>query len=192
VSDNGATVGEVLVEQLRAIRRRRAWSQADLADELANLGADTLNRTAISKVENGTRRVTVEELLLLAAALNVTPVHLLVPYQPDTPVALTPALTLPAGQLRRWIYGAGPLPGASDQQYFTEVPPDHWSAYRDPRVRELGTIFQAASDAATTATTPETAEDADEIYNHLAADVGRAIQRARRALRALPSAATDR
>jgi transcriptional regulator with XRE-family HTH domain len=58
-------------ERLRTIRRERGMTQAELADVL-----DT-HFTSISQIERGQRGLTVQQLVKLASALNVTPNELL-------------------------------------------------------------------------------------------------------------------
>lgn len=61
---------------VRALRRQRGLTLADLADRLTRLNHPiTLN--TLSKLETGARRITVDDLVALAAALDVTPHDLL-------------------------------------------------------------------------------------------------------------------
>lgn len=56
--------------QVRAVRERRGWTQADLAQQLSDLGFQvTPSQTA--KIERGERPTSVPELIALARALRV-------------------------------------------------------------------------------------------------------------------------
>ena len=115
-------------------------STAQLAARCKDLGVPGLTAQALYKLEgqrgSQTRRprpVTVDELLALALALNVAPVHLIVP--PDdyeTPYAVTATVTSPNYRVRGWIRGLFVLPRlpkvGDKRQFFTEVPPDEFDA----------------------------------------------------------------
>ena len=51
---------------IRELRMQKNWSQEQLADKVF------LDRTAINKIEKGTRNITIDELILLSDALNIT------------------------------------------------------------------------------------------------------------------------
>jgi transcriptional regulator with XRE-family HTH domain len=65
-------------EAVRRLRRERDWSAQRLADECAQLGALSLTRGTIAKIESGVRKtVTTDELVDLAKAFGVEPAVLL-------------------------------------------------------------------------------------------------------------------
>ena len=119
-----------MAARIRQVRKRRGVSPADLAERCAALGAADLTENVIENIESRSARaskrprpVTVDELLALAAALNVAPVHLLVP--PDDyrkPYRLTSTVRETAVYVRHWIRGEIQLPGADPREYFGEVP----------------------------------------------------------------------
>lgn len=95
-------------ENIERLRKARGLSQAQLANKLTKVGRPMLD-TAVSKMERGTRRVDVDDLVAIAIALNVTPIALLMPNQWDMePVALTESFDLPAKTAWRWAEGVGP------------------------------------------------------------------------------------
>jgi hypothetical protein len=107
---------------------------ADLAVRCAEVGAPHLTAQALYKLEGQResekrrpRPVTVDELLALALALNVAPVHLLVP--PDdseAPYQVTSAVTAASRFVARgWIRGIAPL-GGDRREFDTEVPKDEY------------------------------------------------------------------
>ena len=112
------------------MRKRRDLTPADLAARCRELGAADLTENVIENIESRSARaskhprpVTVDELMALAAALNVAPVHLLVPiddFRNDYQV--TGEVSERAGYIREWIRGRLPLPGGDPREFFSEVP----------------------------------------------------------------------
>jgi transcriptional regulator with XRE-family HTH domain len=140
---NKQTPSDVVAARVRQVRNKRGMTVADLAARCAGLGAPQLTAQALYKLEgqreSATRRprpVTVDELLALAVALNVAPVHLLVP--PDdyeTPYRVTATVTEANHRVRGWARGLFPLrrlPRVGDQRdFYTEVPPEEFEAMQD-------------------------------------------------------------
>ncbi|MEX2042895.1 helix-turn-helix domain-containing protein [Pseudomonas aeruginosa] len=62
---------QLLLDVLRAVRKRLGVSQVDLAERLGN------TQTFVSKCERGERRVDVVELVEFAEALGVPPLELI-------------------------------------------------------------------------------------------------------------------
>lgn len=86
-------------------------------------GPGQLTHSAVSEIARGVRRVDVDELTALAAALGVSPATLLLPPPgpdpisgqteeelPQRPAALTGVDPIPADELLRWLQGWRPLP----------------------------------------------------------------------------------
>ena len=63
-------IGTLIGENVRAIRHKKGWSQADLSIESG------LHRTYVSGNDRGTRNPTAEVIEVLAIALNVKPAAL--------------------------------------------------------------------------------------------------------------------
>jgi transcriptional regulator with XRE-family HTH domain len=98
-------------ENIERLRRVRGLSQAQLANELTRVGRPMLD-TAVSKMERGTRRIDVDDLVAIALALNVSPVALLMPSNASLEkVALTNKISL--SEQITWLWAAGEAP-ASD------------------------------------------------------------------------------
>jgi transcriptional regulator with XRE-family HTH domain len=137
-----ATPSDVVAARVREVRTRRGLTAEQLATRCQELGAK-LTTQGIYKIETAResatrppRQVTVDELLVLADALDVAPVHLLVP--PDdyeTPYHVTPTVTEANDRVRGWIrglYTLRRLPRVGAQRdFYTETPPDEFEAMQD-------------------------------------------------------------
>lgn len=83
-------------------------SAQQLADECARLGHRGLQRTVISNIENGRRRdITVPDVLVLAAALEVAPVVLFFPAGYVAEVEYLPGKTAGPLESADWFTGSG-------------------------------------------------------------------------------------
>jgi transcriptional regulator with XRE-family HTH domain len=120
------TLREQFAEQIRETRKRRGMTQQGLADRLNQLGAQ-IDRTAVAKTERGTRELALPELFAFALALDVAPVHLLVPIDSDEPMRLAPNLEASPYEARQWIRGFLPLL-QDPRPYFTIVPQSEFEA----------------------------------------------------------------
>ncbi|MGW5122992.1 helix-turn-helix domain-containing protein [Streptomyces sp. NPDC004069] len=95
---------------LRRLRKVRGLSVYMLSDKVEEAGR-TIHPAAISRIERGKRQTTVDDLMALAAALNVSPSALLLPPNdgPAQTVAITGAGTVPADAAGDWVDGIRPL-----------------------------------------------------------------------------------
>ena len=127
---------DVVAQRIKDLRKSRRWSLEDLAEQCSEkAGADQLTANAIENIEHGRRdkdrrrrrMITVDELLVFAVALDVAPVHLLVPTEDDeAPYRITPKNGVRRGRARAWIRGLFPLPSTDERVYFSEVPRSEW------------------------------------------------------------------
>jgi transcriptional regulator with XRE-family HTH domain len=85
---------EALPAHIRRLRERHGWSQSDLTERMNRLGAG-LDRSQVARVENGTRDVKLDELIVYALALNTSLVSLLLPSAWEGDVELTPRVPPP-------------------------------------------------------------------------------------------------
>ncbi|WP_405425533.1 helix-turn-helix domain-containing protein [Streptomyces erythrochromogenes] len=109
-----------VAQRVRDVRKRKGLTTQQLAERLQANGLPW-ERTTVVKFEGGRRQsVAVDELLALALALDVAPIHLLVPLD-DRPYAITPTRTEDANDVRAWVRGEEPLPGVDAHVYGTEV-----------------------------------------------------------------------
>jgi transcriptional regulator with XRE-family HTH domain len=70
------TPGQQFARRVREVREAQGLSQQQVSERLAGIGVK-IDRTAVARVENGTRRVTVDEVFQFAQALNASPLELL-------------------------------------------------------------------------------------------------------------------
>lgn len=123
------TPEKILGEQLSNIRARQGWTAEQFADRVVELGGPRLDRATISRIEGGHRGVSLDEALILAAALGVAPVNLFVPMADTTypaPVQLTRAIQVGAQEFRNWVRGNSQLRGLDDKLFRTEVADSEW------------------------------------------------------------------
>lgn len=90
--------------EVKRWRNRRQLSADALAKRVARFGG-RLSRQAISKIENGERGVSLNEVLLLAAALAVPPPLLFMPLDSAEPIAVTPTQRLLPSEAWEWLAG---------------------------------------------------------------------------------------
>ena len=138
---NEQTVSDVVAARVREVRGKRHLTVAELAARCAERGAPELTAQALYKLEQRRpgklrpRPVTVDELLTLAIALNVAPVHLLVPVDdPDETYPVIGGVQARRFGVRAWIRGIGPIdPDADPREFGAEVPRGefYWPTYTD-------------------------------------------------------------
>ncbi|MGV2914513.1 helix-turn-helix domain-containing protein [Streptomyces alfalfae] len=103
-----ARVSQTIARELRRHRTARGMSAQQLADACARLGHPGLQRTVISNLENGRRgAVSVADVLVLAAALEVAPVELVFPAGYAAEVEYLPGQTVTPLEAVDWFAGAG-------------------------------------------------------------------------------------
>ena len=65
-------IGDLLRQRIRDERERRRWSQAQVAEALNNRVNSGYDSTTIAKMESGQRRVSADELVMLADIFGAT------------------------------------------------------------------------------------------------------------------------
>jgi transcriptional regulator with XRE-family HTH domain len=95
-------------ERLRELRESRHLNQQQLAERLSQFDI-SLDRSAIAKIENLKRDVSVEDAVAFAAALNVSPITLMSPRGAKPAVAIG-NMSMNADQFRDWARGSLPAP----------------------------------------------------------------------------------
>src|SRR5258708_18639732 len=148
-------VSDVTAAQVRHWRKQRGWQPGDLATRCKELGAGQLTENVIENIESGRRGkdgsrrrdVTVDELLVLAIALNVAPVHLLVPVddpQEPYPAVIGGVIARRFG-VRAWIRGVGTIdPDADPREFHSAVPRGefYWPAFTRADGEQFGAVQQ--------------------------------------------------
>lgn len=119
--------------QIAQVRAGRGMSQGDLVKRLQELGVETkkgnpIDRATLARIEAGKRRVTLEEAIQIAAALEVPPLYLIVPRQARSEFSITPTLTVSSETARAWLAGMEPLPG-HDWELM-----EKWAPEQDPEL----------------------------------------------------------
>jgi transcriptional regulator with XRE-family HTH domain len=117
MSDDERVLSDLVADRVVKLRRGQGITRERLAAACSELGLP-LSTAALGNIETGRRGedgrrrrdVTVDELLALAVALDVTPATLLVDL--DAPeYAVTPGLVVTPVDALVWLWGYGPLPG---------------------------------------------------------------------------------
>jgi transcriptional regulator with XRE-family HTH domain len=103
------SVRTVFAERLRELRESRHLNQQQLATRLDEEFDIKLDRTAIAKIENGDRNVSIEDAVAFAAALNVSPIMLMSPRGTEPAIAIG-SMSMTADQFRDWARGNLPAP----------------------------------------------------------------------------------
>ncbi|MFJ4672993.1 helix-turn-helix domain-containing protein [Kitasatospora purpeofusca] len=137
--DSGTgTAGRLVADNLRRLREARGLSLRALAEQIRAVGG-SLSADAINKIENGrtfpagspqpkqVRRVDTEDLVVLADALNVSPLDLLLPPRAnDEPFSITGERSVASRTAWQWALGQRPAvdgePGGED---FEELRADY-------------------------------------------------------------------
>ncbi|MGN7188834.1 helix-turn-helix domain-containing protein [Microbacterium enclense] len=107
--DLGPT-GDTVRRNVRRVRQDQECTLRDLSERLAENGYP-MAQSALSKIENGTRRVDVDDMMALAVALGVSPVALLLPASrtPDDSVEVSGWSTDTARSMWKWVLGISDL-----------------------------------------------------------------------------------
>ncbi|AVH59731.1 MULTISPECIES: helix-turn-helix domain-containing protein [Streptomyces] len=102
--------GEQVRANIARIRESRGMTKKQLADRTAELGRP-IPPLGVSRVEAGTRRVDVDDLVALAIALRVSPTALLLPWteRPDDVVEVTASGAVQASIAWLWADGHVPM-----------------------------------------------------------------------------------
>lgn len=134
---------QVIAQRVREVRSARGLTAAQLGEKMTEAGI-RWDRNVVASLENGRRAaVSVEELLALAAVLEVAPVHLIVPLDDDGWICVTPEAAARNSYARAWIRGNSALPGTDERKFFSEVPEAEW---RQRAEQQEETLRQLAED----------------------------------------------
>lgn len=113
-------VGQVFSRRLQQSRKAAAWTQERLSDETGAVG-QKVDRVAVSRIEAGSRSVSLSEALVITAALGLSLEHLLTPMGSDELMRVgsdASAPTFTSGDVSAWLHGDAPLPGQQDRFFW--------------------------------------------------------------------------
>ena len=109
-------LSDEVAEEVSRLRRAAGLNRDQLADRCADLGLP-LSAAAIANIETGRRgkdgerrrEVTVDELVVLARALQVTPLELVMPLAKSETIEVFPGHRVPRWQAVQWFAAEAPL-----------------------------------------------------------------------------------
>jgi transcriptional regulator with XRE-family HTH domain len=127
--DNNPTPSDLIAERVRKLREDRGMNVRELAARCKAAGMPGLTAQVLYKLEaqrtnpnRPPRPVTVDELLVLAFALDIAPVHLIAGLDDGTPLPVSPEWTVNPAGARNWIRGFVPLSGGDRKRYEANIP----------------------------------------------------------------------
>jgi transcriptional regulator with XRE-family HTH domain len=205
VTDEQHSLETHVGQRIKAVRSRRGMKQGDLAAALRAAGGvpgspevvdkqmrerepAALSRTTIAKIESGARGVSLNELVALAAVLNVSPTNLMLPDDEAAAVRIVGDRTAQAWLVRSWIHGVGPLDPEDDREYFEAAPTYEyrrgvtWRSPAGQALRDLertvlaalagtdGAVTQGVLAASMTAALERVTQTVDELRRQLEED----------------------
>jgi transcriptional regulator with XRE-family HTH domain len=141
-----AAVSGVVGRQVKAAREQLHLSQADLAKRLDELGLPA-HQATVARLETGGRRISVDDVLALAAALGVSPLYLLTASYTHETVRVTPKHEAGPAQMRRWVAGQVQLPGLDEESFFELVPDEERIARQRRGIQHLRQSYLEWEDA---------------------------------------------
>lgn len=97
-----------VVDNVNRLRTGRRWSLANLSIRMTAAGRPVLS-SGLHRLEQGRRRVDVDDLVALAVAFDVSPTTLLMPWTASGVVRLTEVVEADAVAAWEWMRGIRPL-----------------------------------------------------------------------------------
>jgi transcriptional regulator with XRE-family HTH domain len=120
--------GVIFGRRVRDERQRQGLRQDELVDRLAKLGRP-MDRSNLGRIERGETTGQLDNVMALALALGVAPIHLLVPRDAEEKVELAPKRPpLAARTARLWISGRELLPDSDWRAWVAAMPDDELQA----------------------------------------------------------------
>lgn len=133
---NEPTVSDLIAERLRGLLADRKMTVRELAGRCEAIGMPKLTAQALYKLvgqrdrkDRPPRPVTVDELLVLAYALDINPLYLICGLhghedEDEDEIWLTPERPLQAQDMWNWLMGWQVLPGMDKETYTMSLPPE--------------------------------------------------------------------
>lgn len=134
-------LSDTVGERITTWRKRRGFNRQRLAAECARLGMPELTLSALTNIESGRRQhgvrrraISVDEVAVIAYALDVPPLLFLLPYPDADTVDLLPGATSPWQVALDWLTGRDLPPEGLGHPDNTETTPDRdtWIEAADP------------------------------------------------------------
>lgn len=147
-------VRKVIGDNVERIRRLRGLNVRDFSARLRDLGL-SLSASGVSDVENAARKVSADELLVFAIALNTSVIDLLTPPDGKLLKLADGVEGLPASWLESWLSGEKPWPPVPDNSATADEFFDTASEFRKrkqrtdlrPEIQEIGSLRDAVASA---------------------------------------------
>jgi hypothetical protein len=136
-----------------------------------------IGQSSLAKLENGSRKITLDEAVALTVALDVAPTSLLISWDAEGQIALAPKVTATTRVARSWFRGWTCLPEQDIHAFLTEMPRDEWFAHRNTLVASMADLYEAITDAQQHADDPEQRDELAEIGEHLSGELLRLRRR---------------
>jgi transcriptional regulator with XRE-family HTH domain len=114
---------DVFRSRLVEARKALGYTQAGLAERLTEIGTP-MHETAVARIESGKRRVTLDDVIAIAAAMDVSPLFLFSPLEHDARIRLAATIDCTAADLWAWVRGTQPLDAANARSYHYQSPGD--------------------------------------------------------------------
>lgn len=183
-------MGDTIASQIRRYRLLKNWSVKRLAEECERLGAPQLTASSLANIERGqapeakraARRVLVEELAVLARALDVPPLLLIFPIGQQAFIEVLPGTGVDTWLAAKWWAGEDPWPSRSlserSQAWFTSAAPIAYYRLHDRIVDEIDEWARAQSALWTLPRGP-----LDETAKQQGLDLARRLQEVRQHMR---------
>ena len=125
------SITRAVAGQIRHWRDVRGFSALDLSVKTAELGHE-VPRSVIANLENNRRDViTLAEILILSAALEIPPILLMTPLGRSAVIEVLPHIAISPWRVRGWIMGTVDLLADVSPRAGRDVPPSRWRDGRD-------------------------------------------------------------
>jgi transcriptional regulator with XRE-family HTH domain len=124
VKEGDLSAGQVFARRLAEVREARDWSQKRLSERMTELG-HPIHRVKLAKIEKErARSVTLEDVLALSYALDVSPLYMVAPLEADGPRLTVVGNEQPADpdDARAWLRGDEPLLGQDEFTWTMQRP----------------------------------------------------------------------
>jgi transcriptional regulator with XRE-family HTH domain len=135
--ETGPTSDSV-AENLKRLRNEQRLNYTEVSELLFSRAHWDIAPTAIRRIEEGVRRVSVDDLVALAVALGVSPATLLMPHHvsPGARAKATGTGTQNAVNIWNWLTARNALKGEAAQKELLEFWMRSWPAWEQEHIGE--------------------------------------------------------